>query len=333
MFGGALLFVLGGCGGASGGNKGSGPYTGQIAISHLTSNIVGAPFFIARDEGLFNDAGVNLELVETSGGAGAVRAVAQTTQIGAPSTPATFTAAGKGMSDLRIISGLFNTPAHTLYIAPKNRDVSRESLRGKKIGTSSAESLTTYFSDVIASELGLSIGGKDADIERIFVGGTADAWNAARQGLVDVAWSAPPFATKLLEEGSAKVVLQASEFRPSFVSIAGVATQSFIDEHPDAIEGSLRGLADAINLMTNEPGRAAKSWARAIDISQSVAEAAIQEYASSFGIAVDAAGLRQGLQAAVDIGQLPAGRKPDLDNMIVERFIPQGARVRREGAQ
>lgn len=322
------LLGLSGCGGGSSG--GGGAYKGQLAVSHLSSNIVGAPFYIAVDKGFFADEKVQIELVETKGGSAPVRAIVQSTNLGAPSTPAALTGAGKGLSDLRIVSGLFNTPAHVIYIAPKDRKVSQDNLRGKKIGTSSPDSLTTYFAHVIAKELGLTIGGKgeDADIEDVFVGDTAGAWTAAKQGLVDVAWSAPPFATKLLEKGEAKVVLDAEHFKPSFVTICMATTQSFIDSNGHAVEGTLKGLAKAIELMDKDPKQAAASWAKKIKISPSVAEAAVKEYAWSFGLGIDRAGLGQALKAAVQQRQIDPDEKPDIDSLIVDRFIPADSRVR-----
>lgn len=187
--GGVVLGGIAGCGdsgeeGSSAGGDGAVSYEGEAAVTHLEANISATPFLIAEALGFYEEEGLELELVSFPGGADAVRGVASI-GFGMPATLATLTAYQRGQNDLRLIAG-FDNRARAVFLVPTDSDIeSIDDLEGKRIAVSQPGSITTYFANRIAREVGLTPG---EDVEILFIGGAPDAWTAVTQGLADVAW-------------------------------------------------------------------------------------------------------------------------------------------------
>ncbi|MGH3319051.1 MAG: ABC transporter substrate-binding protein [Streptosporangiaceae bacterium] len=304
-----------GSGGSGGGSSGK-VYHGKQAAAHLQTIQTGAPFYIAEAKGYFEDERLDLKSVEAPGGTSAIRVLLGSTHIGMTSTIGAITAYAKGVEDVRIIGGIFNMDA-TLFLAPADSKISLDDLRGKKIGSSSPDSITTYFAHLLAREHGLTPG---KDVKIVYAGGAPDAWAAAQHGVIDLAWSNPPFSTKLVEQDDARVVIRNKTLKPKFADNVLVTSQSFIDDHADVLERWLRALGNAIRFMRSNTDEAAKIWAKGIHLDQSIARKALDETLDGFSLALDHQGIEANIDAAKQLGQLRSA--PDLDTILVDRFIP-----------
>lgn len=276
--GAAAVMVVGasGCGSSGNGEAGGSSYSGEVAVSHLTATLDGAPLVVAQEMGYLSEAGLDVELIPFSGGSDTVRGITQGGMaFGIPSTLAVVSSNAQTGSDLRFIAGNHNNAAVNFIVPEASPIQSVEDFRGKKVAVSRPGSLTTFFSDKMVRSIGLEPG---KDVEIVFVGGPPDAWTAVTQGIVDVAWSAPPFSTALTIPGEARVVALARDYVDSWADSLLTTTQTYIDEQPDVLQNLVGAIGQAMTLIRDDPQRAAEAYGPAVQLDVDVARAALSEF-------------------------------------------------------
>jgi ABC-type nitrate/sulfonate/bicarbonate transport system substrate-binding protein len=316
--GGVALYGVAGCGDPETGESGpGGSYEGEQAVTHLDEIIASAPFKIAHAKGYFEKAGLDVKSVSFPGGADVVRAIQTSMPIGMGATVATLVAFQKGFDDLRIVAGAFNAP-EVVFIAPADSEVKAAGdLRGSKVGVSEPSSVSTYFANVISKE---KAGG---DLKIVSVGGPSDAWTSAEQGVVDVAWSSPPFSTQLIESGDARLVIDTADLAPRWTDTAMISRQSFLEENEEVVRNWLGALGDAYTLIREDPEAAGAAWGKTIDIEPEVTTKALRDYADAFSLKIDRAGIDANVEAARTMGQLTGDVA--LDELLVPGLVGSDA--------
>lgn len=315
-FGGMVLIGgVAGCGNDSAGGNGGTSYQGEVAVSHLDTNISATPFLVASELGIYRQEGLELELVSFPGGTDTVRGVA-TMGMGMPATLPAFTAYQKGQRDLRLVAGCDNR-SRAVFLVPTDSPLrSIDDLRNKRIAVSRPGSITTYFANRIAREVGLTPG---RDVEILHVGGTTESWTATTQGIADVSWSFPPTSEILVKQGKARVLFDSSDYVTSWTDTTHWATQSFIDESPDVLEAFLRAQRRAMDVIANDPQRAAPGYARRANIPEDVAVSVLEQASNGLSLQIDRAALREVIAAGHELGQIdPAAL--DVDSIIAADF-------------
>jgi NitT/TauT family transport system substrate-binding protein len=303
--------------GAATGDAAQVSYQGEAAITHLTAIVHSAPFHIAQALGYYEEEGLTLEHVSFPGGSDTIRGMESGIPLGSPASLPLFIAYEKGLDQLRIIGSVYNA-ASVDFIVPADSPInSVEDLEGAKIAVSTPGSNSTYFAERTVQEAGFTPG---QDVELINVGGPGDAWTAASEGVVDVAWTASPLSERLVEEGAAKVVWRSRDFVEHWTDTVLATTQDFIDSDPDVLRAWVRAVQRAMGLINSDPEAAAESYAEAVDISAAVALAALQSApAGTFTTELDMAGLEENVKAGLDEGQLTA--EPDMSAIVVDEFL------------
>jgi NitT/TauT family transport system substrate-binding protein len=314
--GGLGAFGLAGCGQANsgGGTTKDGKYTGQQAVTHLDDIISPAPFHIAEREGYFRDAGLMLKSVSFPGGSDVIRAIQSTSKLGLGSTIAAMIAHEKGLNDVRVVGGLLNK-SEVVFMVPASSPIKRpEDLSGKKIGVSEPGSNSSYFGNLLIQRYKLQ------GAKVVSVGGPPDAMTAAEHGVVDVGWAAPPFSTKLEQQGKARLLIDTADLEPHWASTGLVTLKSFADKNPDVMKKWIGALGKAIELIHSDTERAGRDWAESVQGDPKVAATALADYKDAFTLQIDRAALQAGARAAHSLGQLKGD--PNLDEIVDERFLP-----------
>jgi NitT/TauT family transport system substrate-binding protein len=307
------------CGGdsSSSASGGTGPYSGKQAIGHYRNVLAGgAPMAIATAKGYFEQEKLDLQTIDTPGGSGTVQVIMQTTHVGMPSTIGGVIAYSKGIHDLRLVSGIFNA-ASTYFIAPADSPVTADDLRGKKIGTSDPNSITTYFGNLLASKKGLTPG---KDVEIVYVGEPPNAWTAVKKGVVDVAWSVPPFGTKLVDSEEAKLVVSARDLNPAFADNTLWATKGFLDDNGDVVKRWLRAVGRAIALIRDDLEQSASLYAKTVNLDPAVARSALRDYRDAFTLDISREGVQANIDAAKSMKQL--GGDVSVDDIVDDSYLP-----------
>lgn len=312
--GGAAVLGLAGCGGSSGGSDGG--YEGEVAISHLTKYVGSAPFLIAEQLGYFEQEGLTLELVSFAGGGETVRGLTSGISFGMPATLPALIAFQRGQRDLRMISGAVNA-ALVNFVVPADSPVrGLDNLEGRTIGVSQPSSITTYFADRIVRENGLTPG---ENVELIHVGGASDAWTAAQQGIVDVAWSTPPLSDQLVGGGEARMLFETSESVRNWADATYWTTQEFIDDSPDVLRSWLRVMRRTFGTIQDDLDTAAPAYATRAELDEQVARTSLEAAAPSFTLELDMPAIEENVRAGADLGQLDANL--DLNQVIVRDLV------------
>lgn len=314
----ALTIVsLAGCGGGSS-ESGSGfSFEGDVAVSHLAGTVDGAPMIIAREMGYLSEEGLELELVSFPGGSDTVRGITQGMAFGVPATVPVVEANVKANAGLRFISGNSNTSTIRFVVPGDSPIQGPEELRGKKIAVSRPGSLTTFFSEKLVRSVDLEPG---QDVEILFVGGPADAWAAASQGVVDVAWSAPPYSTKIINQEGARQIALTADLVPAWADSLITAEAAFVDEEPEIFEGLIRALDRAAALISDDPQRAAEAYSPSLELDVDLTPKAITDEPVSWGTKMPQDALPEIIAAAALLGEFD-GDDIDPESLVDTRFL------------
>jgi NitT/TauT family transport system substrate-binding protein len=304
-------------GGAAGGKSLS--YSGDYAVTQLESIAQAAPFHIAKAKGYFEELGLDITAINFAGGSETLQGIRAGMGFGMAATLSAFVSYAKGATDLRILGGYYNK-ASVVYLAPVDSPInSTKDLRGKRIAVSRPNSITDFFAKLVAQKQGLEVG---KDVEILYVGGPAETWTAATQGLADVAWAVQPLQQKLIDAGEAKVVFAARDFVPAWSEDVLVAQQSFIDSNPDVLKAWMGGLSKAITLIHDDVEQAGEIYAGVAQLAVPLATNALRDISEGLTLSIDRPGLLSTIEAARSTGQLTGDL--ELDDMLMTDFLPDG---------
>lgn len=312
------MLGVGGCSDQnSAGTSGSG-YSGKVATSSLKSIIDNAPSIIANKKGFWDQAGADLTPVDFEGGTDVIRGMLSGMNIGVPSPLAAMIAYNQGQENLRLIGSAYNGSS-LVFIAPADSPInSVDELAGTKMGFSSPGGVSYHFTNLVIREAGLTPG---QDVETVAVGGGSDAWTAAKQGIVDVAYSAPPFSTQLVEQGEAKVIFHSRDAVRAWTDIMLCTTAEFIESNRAVVQDFVDGYRRACNFIRQNTDEAAAIYGEEVGVSPTVAKAALHDQGNLdvFSLNIVDAGVQANIEAGIALGQLE--RDFSADAMIVKDFI------------
>ena len=105
----------------------------------------------------------------------------------------------------------------------------------------------------------------DADLEgggdvSIVPQENAQTLETFRSGQIDGAWVPEPWATRLVQEGGGKVLVDERSLWPEgqFVTTHLIVRTEFLDEHPDAVRRLIQGQVEANDFVNSKPDEAQK---------------------------------------------------------------------------
>jgi NitT/TauT family transport system substrate-binding protein len=268
----AVAVVLAACGGndsrpvaASGSALSSG---GVVATTSKTTvrlgyfpNITHAPAIVGVEKGFFQRE-LGQDILETStfnAGPEAIDALfADSIDAAYVGPNPAINAFQKSNGDaIRIVAGSTSGGAG-LVVRP---DITKASdLKGKKIATPQLGNTQDVALRAYLKSQGLSAdttGGGDVSV---VPQANADTLTQFASGQIDGAWVPEPFLTRLQQESGARLLVDERALWPDgrFVTTHLIVAKKFLDAHPDAVLGLIKGEADAITFITDSPADAQK---------------------------------------------------------------------------
>lgn len=247
------------CGGGSSSPKAvEGPTT--IHLGYFP-NVTHATAIVGVENGIFA-AKLGDDTLETalfSAGPAAVEALfsgaLDATYIGPNPTITAY--AKSGGDAVRVISGATSGGA-SLVVAPSI--TSAADLKGKKIaspqlGGTQDVALRAWLKDKgLATDVN---GGGDVSIVPQENSATLDAF---KSGTISGAWVPEPWATRLVQEGGGKVLVDERTLWPDgqFVTTQLVVRTEFLDKHPEAVKRLLEGQIAANDFVNQNPAESQK---------------------------------------------------------------------------
>jgi NitT/TauT family transport system substrate-binding protein len=252
--------LLGGLGAAAAGatSGAASPSTTTVKLGYFP-NVTHAPALVGIEGGLFQKdlgSGVKLSVSPFNAGPAAVEALLSGSIDASYVGPnPTITAFVQSHGAVRVISGAASGGAF-LVVRPGIKSVT--DLKGKvlaspQLGNTQDVALRTYLRNH-----GLKTdtsGGGDVSIRPQ---DNAVTLQAFEQKQIDGAWVPEPWATRLVNEGHGKVLVDERTLWPNrkFVTTELIVRTDFLKAHPDVVQKLLEGQADAVDLITKDPTRA-----------------------------------------------------------------------------
>jgi NitT/TauT family transport system substrate-binding protein len=249
---------------------GAAPKQGNVTLRlGYFPNVTHATAIVGVEGGLFTEklgSGVQLETSTFNAGPAAIEALnsdaIDATYIGP--NPAINAYAQSNGEAVRIVSGATSGGAF-LVVKPGIKGV--KDLKGKKVaspqlGNTQDVALRTYL-----KQKGLktdTAGGGDVSIVPQENAQTLDLF---KQGQIDGAWVPEPWATRLVQEGGGKVLVDERKLWPEgrYVTTQLIVRTQFLKDHPGAVKKLLEGQVAANDLIKNDTTRAQQLVGQGID--------------------------------------------------------------------
>lgn len=259
----ASALLLTACGGDSSETGGS-PETGSepTAAGETRTLVMGGqptadytPLYVALEEGMFADAGIDLELVSLTGAGTALTALSNNSIDMVNQSPVAVASANQAGADYRYHCGtadtqwgvLLATPDSGIAPADEGWEATVQSWEGLKVGVPTLEGAVQYWVFELAEAAGL---GGDA-LEYIPVGVGESAITALTNGDIDLLYSFP-FQTEIVGD-RAEVVIDLSSEGPESLTKAmfggWLATQSWLEDNPDLADAFCEVMGQAIDFV------------------------------------------------------------------------------------
>jgi NitT/TauT family transport system substrate-binding protein len=208
---------------------------------------------------------------------------------------------------IRIVSGATSGGAG-LVVKPEITKV--EDLKGKKIASPQLGNTQDVALRSFLKSKGLATDTSGGGDVQIVPQANADTLTQFAAGDIDGAWVPEPFFTRLQQESGGKVLVDEKTLWPNgqFVTTQLIVATKFLQAHPDAVLGLIRGEADAIKFMKDNPADARKVTNDGIALisGKPLKDAVITAAFANLTFTLDpiAASLKQSAQSAYDVGLL-----------------------------
>lgn len=213
----------------------------EVSVAYISDSAASSvPFWIAKEAGLFKKYGLDVELIFING---STRGIQSLIAGDLGFTGAVGTSAINGRlagGDIKIVDSMVNTLPY--YLVGKPSIKSPEDLRGKVAATHIPGTSADFAMRLALRRYGITY----KDIKALTVGGSPARIAAVMKGQVDFTVVTEPGKIKG-EEAGLKVILDMAKLNIPFQFTCGVTTTKMIREHPDAVLGFVKALADAIH--------------------------------------------------------------------------------------
>ena len=210
-----------------------------------------APLTIAEKLGYFEEAGLNLEIIDVAGGGKALEAlVGGSAEVTAGAFDHTIQMQAKN----QVIVGVVLFGRHpTFALAVRSEKASAyhdpKDLKGMSVGVTSLGSQTQFMVEYLAIQAGLA----PSEISFVSVGGGTGAVAAIRNGAVDAVVTGEPALTTLTSAGDAKIVADTRTNEGTIGVFGGLypsgtmyARADFINQNPRTIQALALALVRAL---------------------------------------------------------------------------------------
>lgn len=268
----------------------------------------------AKDQGFFEDEGVDAELTVYQSGAETVTAmVAGAADVIGSSSSVTASGRAKGV-DTKLLGKLGGgNYGWQLLVTPDSPIKDVKDLEGKKVGITSAGSLSDMLARWTQSEKGVTF-------ESIPLGGGGLVPNLL-SGNVDAAVVYSPLSYDVLMKGDARSMLDYGTAIPEHLNTGWASLTSFYEDNPELAQKTLNALYRGLAYLQDNKDAAVKIIAELNNIPPEVAE---QEWENVF-LKMSRTGEmnQQEAETAMEINQLTGIENlPEASEIWVGEFTP-----------
>jgi NitT/TauT family transport system substrate-binding protein len=233
-----------------------GDATADVVRLGYFPNVTHAPGLVGVDQGFFTDhlGDTKLETSIFNAGPEATEALfadaLDITYIGP--NPAVNAFAQSNGEAIRIVSGSTSGGA---FLVTKPEITSSEDLKGQKIATPQLGNTQDVALRVWLQDEGLTSDTSGGGDVSILPQANADTLTAFKAGDIAGAWVPEPWATRLIQEGGGKVLVDEADLWPDgeYVTTQIIVRTEFLDQYPGTVKAILQGHLDALDFIEADP--------------------------------------------------------------------------------
>jgi NitT/TauT family transport system substrate-binding protein len=298
----------------------TGARAGEMHVSHFGQVMPSVPWIVALEQDLFRKNGIDItDVISAAGGGSTLRnLLAGGVPFGEVATAATVNGIQAGLPVKIVGFGVANAADNDWVVLADSPLKSFREVAGRKVGATTPGSLTSTFCEMLLKHYGIDP--KQVTLVPLGVGASVAALNS---GAVDTTYMYEPLQSKFGDKYRA--IAKASDVLPKVAPLVSVASQEFIDKHPDKLRAALLAHKQAVDFIYAKPKEAAKlALKRMVNVDEPALQQAVERmvqarYWSAGTIDAEVlAGTRKLLEATGDI-------KPgyDFEKIIDRRFLPK----------
>jgi NitT/TauT family transport system substrate-binding protein len=247
---------------------GSASHAGTLTVGKAAPNadpII--PINVGDAAGIFKKHGLDLKIVDFLGGSKMAQAMAAGALDFGDGAGTEMALVAKGVPMLAICESTSTFPFLSVGVPADSPITSLKEMKGKKMGISSAGSLT----DWLTRELARKEGWDPDDITRVAIGNGADGIIAAfRQHLIDADIGTTSLFLDMQEKKTARRLASVSDFVGPAGSGALFASNHLIQTDPDAVKKFVAGWVETIDYIRTHKAETVKIESKVNGVPESV---------------------------------------------------------------
>ncbi|MDZ4341156.1 MAG: ABC transporter substrate-binding protein, partial [Candidatus Binatia bacterium] len=220
----------------------------KVRATYPSPNVQYLPAYVAQTKGIYQQEGLNVELIAMRGAREGVQALVvgdlQFAMTLGPVLPAIW----RGI-DLKLLGQMVGMPTFSLIVRPEINRI--EDLKGKKIGVSFGG--MTF---ALVHEL-FKLHGIDPDkgVEYVNIPGSSPKVAYLDKGVIAAALIAPPTEFEAIQSGNKRLVYL-GDVMPDVPFTGLIATTRYIKENPEIVKRMVKATVRAVYKTAEEPDTA-----------------------------------------------------------------------------
>jgi NitT/TauT family transport system substrate-binding protein len=209
----------------------------EVARVGLLPNAETAAMRLGLKLGFFKDAGIDLQITDTSSGAAAITAlIAGQFDVVFANTVSVMQGRDKGLPLVMIAAASTSTGVQgkdfsALVVSSKNKMESAKELSGKTIASNTVKNIGE-----ITARLSVAKAGGDAASVKVVEMPFSNMEQALEEGQIDAAWMVEPFHTTALQHGLRDIASNYVDTAPHLTAAAFVSTDSTVKDKAEMIK-------------------------------------------------------------------------------------------------
>lgn len=274
-----------------------------------------APVYVAQDRGFFEERGITVRVDAYESGAATQQALeAGDADMIHYFPPGIARGVAQGIEQKIVASDQIRPTGWAILVKEDSPIRSLSDLDGKTIGVSATGTTTDFYALWAAQE-------GDAEVQRVPLGGSGIV-PGLQAGNVDAAVVFPPLAyrAEVEQDLGLRVLVDLGEEMPPNLPDVISASQSYIDEQPEAVQAYLDGLFEAVVYMKENPEYSVDFLT---EFTENPEEIERLEYEDSImSLSEDGSFEREWLENSLDLARLGGLQDlPDTEELYTDQFF------------
>ena len=217
------------------------------------------PAWVAKDAGIFEKNGLDVQLVFFTGGTTAVMAlISADTPIAQLAGPAVINSVLAGSDAVLIVGGVTSL---NYYLMGRPEIKTPEQLKGGFVAISRFGSSSDFIARYALSKVGLNPG---KDVTIVQIGSTTARVDAALSGRVQATVVQPP-ASIIAQRRGMTILADLPKLGLVYQHTSAATTRKYIREHPDIVRRYVKSQVEAVNRIYTDKEASLRALARFIE--------------------------------------------------------------------